>query len=147
MGFYLRDLHLEIEQKYLKAKPTEKLTAYRGQGLSNADFEKLKNSEGGLISFNSFLSTSLNQEVARMYAESANQDRNTMGVIFQIEIDPSITSVPYVNLNDIGARVGNEEEIFFSMHTVFQIGNKEYPKMIQIRHMSHKRTVLQSAVS
>ena len=61
MGFFIRDLHQQIEELYQKqvsnyrGKP---FIVYRGQGLSTTDFEKLRKTKDGLMSFNNFLSTS-----------------------------------------------------------------------------------------
>ena len=50
---------------------------------------------------------------------------NTTAVLFQMEIDPSVSSIPYVYLG--GTREsGGEQEILFSMHTVFRIGEIAY---------------------
>jgi hypothetical protein len=64
MGFFIRDLHRQIVDAYQVQRNSyrgESFIVYRGQGLSNSDFEKLMNSKGGLMSFNNFLSTSKNQ--------------------------------------------------------------------------------------
>jgi hypothetical protein len=53
-GFFIRDLQKQIEALY--KPPTEKIIVYRGQGLSETDFEQLRLREGGLYSFNTFLS-------------------------------------------------------------------------------------------
>ena len=122
MAFFLRDLHQEIQQRHSKAQPSAKVTVYRGQGMSNGDFEQLKRNEGGLLSFNCFLSTSVKPNVSSVYADSAHQNRDLTGVLFRIEVDPSISSIPYVNVNEIGYSQSEEEEILFTMHTVFRIG-------------------------
>jgi hypothetical protein len=63
MGFFLRDLHNDIATVYSKQygvqNHSNSFTVYRGQGLSQTDFDKLKKTQGGLLSFNNFLSTSL----------------------------------------------------------------------------------------
>ena len=41
-----------------------KIIVYRGQGMLHADFEKMKNSKGALLSFNNFLSTSVDRDVS-----------------------------------------------------------------------------------
>ena len=61
MGFFLCDLHREItrlhSQQFDKDYSSKGFTLYRGQCLSKADFDCLQNTKGGLIAFNSFLST------------------------------------------------------------------------------------------
>ncbi|CAF4326054.1 unnamed protein product, partial [Rotaria sordida] len=65
MGFFISDLHKQIEKLYNEQKNQhEVITVYRGQGMSLDEFEKLKTSIGGLLSFNNFLSTSIDLKVS-----------------------------------------------------------------------------------
>ena len=63
MGFFLRDLHRQIEHlnSHQQQHSQQKFTVYRGQGMHAEEFENIKRSEGGLLAFNSFLSTSTEQ--------------------------------------------------------------------------------------
>jgi hypothetical protein len=109
----------------MKNKSMEKLKVYRGQGMSINEFENMKKSEGGLFSFNSFLSTSTDHDISFLFADSSRQKANIVGVIFIIEIDPSISTIPFASLKDISYYSNNqntENEILFSMHTVYRIG-------------------------
>ncbi|CAF3377380.1 unnamed protein product [Rotaria socialis] len=126
MGFFIKDLHEQIKEIYMQKKETEKLTLYRGQRMSIIDFEKLKNYQGGRFSFNCFLSTSRDRDISFLFADSARQKSNTVGILFTIEIDPSISTIPYASLKDISyysKKQNAEEEILFSMHTIYQIGH------------------------
>ena len=124
MGFFLRDLHNHIAelhlQQYSGRSHEESFTVYRGQGLSLKDFDDLKNAQGGLLSFNNFLSTSLDQQVSLAFAESNQGDPNLIGILFQITIDPSIPSFIFANVRDLG-HFKEEAEILFSMHAIFRI--------------------------
>jgi len=124
MGFFVRDLHNQIValhlQQYSKRHDKKTFTVYRGQGLSLRDFDDLKNAQGGLLSFNNFLSTSLDQQVSLAFAESNQGDPNLIGILFQITIDPSISSSIFANVRDFG-HFEEEEEILFSMHSIFRI--------------------------
>ncbi|CAF3954148.1 unnamed protein product [Rotaria sp. Silwood1] len=125
LGFFIRDLYRQIEQIYSNLHQTTKMTVYRGQGMSTTDFDKIKMNEGGLLSFNNFLSTSDNQEISLMFADSARQNSDLIGVFFRMEIDPSISSIPFAVLDDISYFSDSEREILFSMHTVFRIGKMQ----------------------
>jgi tetratricopeptide (TPR) repeat protein len=118
MGFFMRDLHRQIEKLY-KHLP-EKLIIYRGQGLSNVDFEKMHTKVGGLLSFNSFLSTSTDRQVSLCYAESSREDHSQTGILFQISIDATATSTPFASVDTI-SYFQSENEILFSMHAIFRI--------------------------
>ncbi|CAF1054977.1 unnamed protein product [Didymodactylos carnosus] len=122
MGFIVRDLCRQIEQVYSDTRQETKQIVYRGQGMSSVDFEKIKKNEGGLRTFNYFLSTSTNQQVANAFAESVRNDSDLIGILFQMEIDSSISSSQFALLNGISYYSG-ENEILFSMHTVFRICN------------------------
>ena len=62
MGFFIGDLHQQIDQlhkeQFSGANAGKSFIVYRGQGMSNKEFEQVSKSKGGLISFNNFLSTS-----------------------------------------------------------------------------------------
>jgi tetratricopeptide (TPR) repeat protein len=123
MGFFVRDLHRQIHSEN---SPTTKMIVYRGQGMLNDEFERIKMSEGGLLSFNNFLSTSADRQVSFAFADSAQQDPTLTGILFEIEIDPSISSTPFALLDGISHYSDSEKEILFSMHTVFRIGEIHY---------------------
>ena len=124
MGFFIRDLHQQIEELYqqqfnnYRGKP---FIVYRGQGLSITDFEKLRKTKGGLISFNNFLSTSKSREVPFDFANIALQNTDTVGILFQMSVDPSVSSTIFAAIDEVSYFQG-EEEILFSMHTIFRIG-------------------------
>ncbi|CAF1385399.1 unnamed protein product, partial [Adineta steineri] len=124
MGFFIHDLHQQINQLYQRqlsnycGKP---FTVYRGQGLLKTNFDKLKNSNGGLMSFNNFLSTSRIPGVSLVFAESASVKTNMIGILFIMTIDPCVSSTPFASIHEVSC-FETEEEILFSMHTVFRVG-------------------------
>ncbi|CAF1581838.1 unnamed protein product [Adineta ricciae] len=125
MGFFIHDLHENIEQLYVKQNISdllESISVYRGQGLSKEDFERLVKTKGGLISFNNFLSTSIDRQVAYMLAESIRDSTDLVAVIFEMTIDTSISSFPFARLSGV-TQFDQEQEFLFSMHTVFRIGD------------------------
>jgi hypothetical protein len=77
--------------------------------------------KGGLLSFNNFLSTSLDREVSFAFAESNQDNRDMTGVLFEININPSVLSTSSARIYDISG-YETEEEILFSMHSIFRIG-------------------------
>ena len=74
------------------------------------------------MSFNNFLSTSKIREVSLEYAEGTLSKTNTVGVLFQMCIDPSLSSTPFASIKGV-SYFKEEEEILFSMHTIFRIGD------------------------
>jgi tetratricopeptide (TPR) repeat protein len=125
MGFFIRDLHNHIAElhteQYGGQNHSDSFIVYRGQGLSQTDFNQLMETKGGLMSFNNFLSTSRNQQVSLAFAESNQYNPDLVGVLFKIRIDPSISTSPFGNVRNV-SYYEEEEEILFSMHSVFRIG-------------------------
>jgi tetratricopeptide (TPR) repeat protein len=125
MGFFVRDLHNHIatlySEQYGGKNHSDSFTVYRGQGLSQKDFDQLMKTKGGLLSFNNFLSTSKNGDVSLGFAREAVATYNLVGVLFIMKIDPSISATPFANVMKV-SYYENEEEILFSMHSVFRIG-------------------------
>ncbi|CAF0742329.1 unnamed protein product [Adineta steineri] len=123
MGFFLRDLHEQIQQLYeqqVDSDGKKPFLVYRGQGLTKSDFEKLEKAKGGLMSFNNFLSTSRDKEVSLEFAKCASTAPDTVGILFIMSINPCIKSTPFASIKEVSANK-DEEEILFSMHTVFRV--------------------------
>ncbi|CAF0984986.1 unnamed protein product [Rotaria sordida] len=122
MAFFIRDLHEQIKQLHLKLDINEiPTTLYRGQGMFNEDFEKLRKTKDGLLSFNYFLSTTTAITIAKRFASSNQHDSKKTAILFEIKIDPSISSVPFTPISNL-SDCPLEEEILFSMSSVFRIG-------------------------
>jgi len=125
IGFFIRDLHNHIvalhTEQYGGHTHSDSFIVYRGQGLSQTDFEQLMKTQGGLMSFNNFLSTSFDRTVSLAFAESNQYDPKLIGVLFEITVNPSIFTYPFAKLGK-DSFYQKEEEILFSMHTVFRIG-------------------------
>ncbi|CAF3348512.1 unnamed protein product [Rotaria sp. Silwood2] len=123
LGFFLCDLHRQIEQLCSQQSSIRApLTVYRGQRMLNSEFEKLLNNKGGLLSFNNFLSTSTNPELSSViYAATPPDDQNMTAIRFEMKIDPALASTPFASLDNVN-QFEVENEILFSMHTVFRIG-------------------------
>ena len=128
MGYFLGALHKNIEELYLEQMNDHQMkpfTVYRGQGFTKEDFEKMIRTKGGLMSFNNFLSTSTDPDVAYFFADSISSVPDLIQIIFEMTIDTSVSLVPFANLENIGQFNEIEKEILFSMHTVFRIGDIE----------------------
>lgn len=123
MGFFIHDLHNQIEKLHreqLQQYGGKSFLLYRGQKLSTDDFGKLQNTRGGLLSFNSFLSTSEKRSVSLQFAQISPNDLSLIGVLFIMTIDPRTDSTPFANVKN-HSEFQIEDEILFSMHAVFRI--------------------------
>ncbi|CAF1029056.1 unnamed protein product [Adineta steineri] len=124
MGFFIGDLQRQIEQlhkeQYAGTTAADTFTAYRGQGLSAGDFEQMSKTKGGLISFNNFLSTSTVRNISLCFAQNAARNPDQVGVLFIMKVNPAQSTIPFASIAGISDFKG-EEEVLFSMHSVFRI--------------------------
>ncbi|CAF3455382.1 unnamed protein product [Rotaria socialis] len=105
LSFILCDLHRQIETLHQKQSGFRKTT---------------KKNKGGLLSFNNFLSTTSDLDVSLDFAESASVNPDIVCVLFQMSIDTRITTTSFVSIREFSEFI-DENEILFSMHTVFRI--------------------------
>ena len=112
----LKNLHRER----IKSNTEEILQLFRGQVLKLSEILDIKNHANDLISFNSFLSTSSEEDVAKTFC-NARKKPDHESVIFIINID--LTSKQNIAFADIRkfSRYEYEEEILFSIGSVFRI--------------------------
>ena len=126
MGFFISDLHRQIEQlhkeQYSERHLDETFILYRGQGLSKTDFEQMSKIKGGLMSFNNFLSTSKDHDVSFAFAESNSTSLDMVGILFAMTIDPLKSTTPFASIK-VESKFSHENEVLFSMHSVFRIGD------------------------
>jgi tetratricopeptide (TPR) repeat protein len=124
LGIFIRDIHQNITrlhaEQYAGQTHSATFTVYRGQGLSQSDFDQLVKTKGGLLSFNNFLSTSKKRDVSLKFARQTMETSDLVGILFVMTIDPSVTRTSFANVRDASCFQG-EEEILFSMHSVFRI--------------------------
>jgi Tfp pilus assembly protein PilF len=124
MGFFVRDLHNHIAELHAEQcdgdHHSDALTVYLGKGFSQTEFEQLKQKQGGLLPFNNFLLTSQNPDVSLDFARRTMNTSNLVGVLFVMNIDPSISATPFANVAKVSCT--QKEEILFSMCSVFRIG-------------------------
>ena len=128
MGFFVRDLHNHITrlhaEQYSEPKHSNSFVVYRGQGLSQMDFAQLETNQDGILAFNNFLSTSQNADVSLNFARRAITTSYSVGVLFIITVNPSIFATPFANV-ETASYFEREEEILFSMQSVFRIGQMQ----------------------
>ncbi|CAF1250118.1 unnamed protein product [Adineta steineri] len=123
MGFFLCDIHKQIQQLYeqqVSSYGRKSFVVYRGQGLKKSDFEKLQKTKGELMSFNNFLSTSKTKDVSHRFAQDASNKPDMVSILFIMSIDPCLKPAPFASICEV-SYFKEEEEILFSMHTVFRV--------------------------
>jgi tetratricopeptide (TPR) repeat protein len=124
VGFFVRDLHEHIialhAEQYGGQSHSASFIVYRGQGLSQIDFDQLRKTQDELLFFNNFVSTIQNCNVCLDFAKRTTETSNLVSILFVMTIDPSIHSIPFANIADGGADP-TVEKILFSMPSVFRI--------------------------
>ncbi|CAF0767289.1 unnamed protein product [Adineta ricciae] len=128
MGFFIKDLHQHIQhlhkEQYSDRSSLQTFTVYRGQKISKAHFSQLLATKGGLLSFNNFLSTSKIQKVSLSFAEQAAVAVDSVGIFFVIKVDPLQSKTPFASIRDV-SYFSHEDEVLFSMHSVFRVHDIE----------------------
>ena len=125
MGFFIHDLHRQLAQLHREQMPSYKgalFTLYRGQSMSLDALTKLKKARGGLMSFNSFLSTTKDRSFAQLLARDALSKDNYVGILFVMTVDPNIGTTCFADISE-HSYFPNEAEILFAMNSVFRIGD------------------------
>ncbi|CAF3880126.1 unnamed protein product [Rotaria sp. Silwood1] len=145
LGFFIHDLHEQLEKLHsaqFKQSKGKLLTVYRGQRLPKSDLEKFKSHVGGLFSFNYFLSTSLDHNASVVSARQAAENQGSIGVLFMINVDLSISSTTFAHIRDLQYD-SNQDLVLFTTHSVFridriqQIGKRSRFWQIQLTMMEH----------
>lgn len=122
MSFFIRDLHEHIEELYSDMDRKHPIKVYRGQNIFNDEFKRLLNNQGGYLSFKTFLFASTNRENALILTKSSLNNSNLTSILFEIEINPTISSIPYTSINKLSYFANIKQDILFSFHTIFRIG-------------------------
>jgi hypothetical protein len=125
MSFFIRDLHQRLDRLDYEQLPSYRGKAFlvhQGQGLCTKEFQKIQRYHGGFVSFNNFLSSSTDPTVSDTFATISlgYPDPDTVTVLFVITIDPSMTTMPYTDIQAEGA-MQDESEILFSMISVIRM--------------------------
>jgi hypothetical protein len=119
MGFFVRNLHEHIaalhSEQYGEHHHSDSFIVYRGQGLSQTDFDQLQTTQGGLLAFNNFLSTSLESDVSMKFVQRTLITSDTIGVLFVMRIDPSISATPFANIKNVSRYQGEEETLLHAL--------------------------------
>ena len=129
LDFFIRDLNQQIVSLHAEQygnSTWNSFDVYRGQVLLREISDKLRGTQDGLLSFNNFISISLAEEVALVFADPSQPDSDQVGVLFRIALDPTIQSNVFANTKGSTYQPdADEEEIMFSMNSIFRLGKIE----------------------
>jgi tetratricopeptide (TPR) repeat protein len=125
--FFLSDLFNQLKllhNEFMEILDDIILTVYRGGCVSVNELENLKTNIGGFISFNTFLSTSLDKDVALLFAGQGDNRPLRESILFQIKIFTQSNLKPFANIKE-KSFMKDEDEILFSLGTIFRIESVE----------------------
>ncbi|CAF4154709.1 unnamed protein product, partial [Adineta steineri] len=97
---------------------------YRSQLMSIDELNYLKNSVGQYVSVNSFLSTSIQKEIATFYLGDTNhQWIDLEKVLFEIDADPIVvTTKPFADISQFSDFIV-ESEVLFMLGSIFRLNS------------------------
>ncbi|CAF3399744.1 unnamed protein product [Rotaria sp. Silwood1] len=128
--FFIHDLNNQIKQLYLEYLQNHRpisehrLIVYRGQHLNIDELNILQRNINGLVSMNTFLSATLNIDIALIYAETDPKCAETSqihSVLFIIDIfnmSEETTAFAPIARNSCNAE---EEEVLFTIGAIFKV--------------------------
>jgi hypothetical protein len=122
LRYFIRHLHQQIISVAAnQPKLPVSTMIYRGQRMKMNEFNIFNKGTGGLLSFNNFLSTSLDQNVAKLFATVSKGMTDEISIIFEMDIQGGKQIYPYIRVGELGFFNDKEQEILFSLGTVFRI--------------------------
>ncbi|CAF2901279.1 unnamed protein product [Rotaria sp. Silwood2] len=124
--FFIADLHKQLchlHKKFIESNNNSEnsiLTLYRGQIMTVHELDNIKKNIGGLISMNSFMSSTINRNIALLFA---GDGRSSLGesVLFEIIIEKNVqTKYAFANISE-ESHFHDEQEYLFTIGTIFRI--------------------------
>ncbi|CAM4907654.1 unnamed protein product [Rotaria socialis] len=132
--FFIRDIHEQLEHH----RCSSPIHIYRGQLMSTAELERLKNSAGQLISMNSFLSTTTDRLSALAFLYSSAKSDGLERVLFEIDTDPQLADVkPFANITCL-SYFPSESEVLLMLGSIL--------RLVGIDHDDHGVSIIRSTL-
>jgi hypothetical protein len=133
LRYIIHDLHNQLarmQMQFLRLLPPNQpiQRLYRGLRMNSDNLVELQKNKGNLVSMNTFLSTTSDEQAALYFAGDGNIDDNFVSVMYQIDIDTKVKhSIPFAKI-DHESIFKDEDEVLFSMAAVFRVGEIEQLK-------------------
>jgi hypothetical protein len=95
--------------------------------MSKKEVQQLKHFTGQLISMNSFLSTTVDRDVAVIFSgDTGSSSNDFQPVLFEIEADPQIVGVkPFADITPF-SYMEDEEEVLMMLGSIFRLVHVRY---------------------
>ncbi|CAF1277467.1 unnamed protein product [Rotaria sordida] len=117
--FFLRDLRQQLKQHQLSSS----IRVYRAQLISKEELEIMKQSIGQYLSMNSFLSTSVDRQLALFLLGDYDSSDDSVRVLFEIDLDAQvITTKPFADVTSL-SYFSEEQEVLIMLGSIFRLEN------------------------
>ena len=131
-GCFLADLHHQLEMLENRQRVNgshDIKTFYRGKRFSSAVVQQFRDNVGHLISINGLLSTTIDYDIASIFAGMEADQDDYQRVMFEINIDCTAIRLvrPHANIKEYSAN-SDENEVLFFMGYVWRIESMEPTK-------------------
>ncbi|CAF0995776.1 unnamed protein product [Adineta steineri] len=124
--FYISDLDRKLRELCSKQMDSQPRCTYRGQVLHKYDLCKLAKSVGKLIAMTSFLSTTSDLNIAKIFADySGEADSPQRSVVYKIFIESNNSKIVCANISQLST-YAEEVEDLFSIRSMFRIERVEH---------------------
>ncbi|CAF3299344.1 unnamed protein product [Rotaria sp. Silwood2] len=121
MIFLFRQFISDIQHQLKENQVKSPIKVYRGQMISSDELKRLKEHCEQFISMNSFISTSTDEQQARVFLNVPNGAVDLESVLFEIEADPNmVTTKPFADISQHSEYPG-ESEILFMPGSIFRL--------------------------
>ncbi|CAF4659100.1 unnamed protein product [Rotaria sp. Silwood2] len=130
--YYIIVLCKALADEKQKLSSNTHLKLFRGQKLAVTEFESLQKCIGTYITTNGFLSTSLDADVALMFAGHGDPCPESYCIIlFEIRVNTSVESIIFASIDSESDFI-DEKEVLFSLNTEFKIESIDYDDQRQL---------------
>jgi tetratricopeptide (TPR) repeat protein len=119
LRFFLKDMYDQLKIEYDKTSRGIDLLVYRGQTISSIELQTIRDNIGQLISLNSFISTTIEEQTATGFSLSG--DPSGERVFFHIKVNKTTTNPkPFADISLL-SQFADEKEVLFMAGSIFEI--------------------------
>ncbi|CAF1238414.1 unnamed protein product [Adineta steineri] len=123
--FYISDLDRKLRELCSKQMDSQSRCVFRGQRLYTYNLRKLATSVGKLISMTSFLSTTSDYHLAKIFAGNTSVDSPVQSVVYKIFIESNTNKIVCADISELSV-CKKEDQHLFSIRSLFRIERVEY---------------------
>lgn len=119
---FIKDIHeqlLELNENSTEQKQWQ--TLYRGVLLPKSKLIEFQNSQGCLFCVNQFFSTTLEKDIAIVYAGESNDADDLISMVFEITIPSHLSHVVLSDIQHLSNYGRGEQEVLFTIGSIFRI--------------------------